>query len=71
MKNKKNNRKPSGLSNKQLIEKYETGENVNFNKNLKKISKAADAASLAKQKNKNENSSKITRTQDGGYCLQN
>lgn len=46
----KNNNKTSALTDKQLIEKYDTGKKIDFDSALKKMSKAPSPTTISKQK---------------------
>ena len=42
--------KPKGLTDKQLIVKYDTGKVINFDRGLKLMSRASSQTTLSKQK---------------------
>ena len=50
MKNKKGNSKQSGLSDSELVAKYNIGKPVNFDKALKRMSKTPSPTTLSKSK---------------------
>lgn len=49
MKNK-THKKPKGLTDKELVKKYDTGKKVDFDKALKQMSKTPSPTTLSKQK---------------------
>lgn len=47
---KKESKIKKGLTDKQLVAKYDTGKNVDFDKAIKRMSKTPSQSSLSKQK---------------------